>query len=53
MLRITAAARYSQPRVWPSPNEARALPDIILDHVRVIREEGSLRVDGENGEVRA
>ena len=53
MLRTTAAARYGQPRVWPSPNEARALPDIILDHVRVIHEGGSLRVDGENGEVRA
>ena len=53
MLRITAAARYGQPRVWPSPNEARALPDIILDHVRVIHEGGSLRVDGENGELRA
>ena len=52
-LRTTAAARYGQPRVWPSPNEARALPDIILDHVRVIHEGGSLRVDGENGEVRA
>ena len=51
MLRITAAARYGQPRVWPSPNEARALPDIILDHVRVTHEGGSLRVDGENGEV--
>ena len=51
MLRITAAARYGQPRVWPSPNEARALPDIILDHVRVTHEGGSLRVDGENGDV--
>ena len=33
MLRTTAAARYGQTRVWPSPNEARSPPDVILGYV--------------------
>ena len=48
--RTTAAARYGQPRVWPSPNEARSPPDVILGSVGVIHGGGSPRVDGENGE---
>ena len=48
MRRTTAAARYGQV-VRPSPKEARAKPDVILDPGRLVREGGSLRVDGETG----
>lgn len=46
MLRTIAAVRYGHV-VRPSLDEARFLQDIMLDPGRVVREGGSLRVDGE------